>query len=372
MRFYGDKKGVLWYNEFINKDGEYDMEKIRKRDASLDIIKTIAILGVPLIHIAAVGFYGYPVGSSEWIASVFWGNILRAAVPLFLMVTGVLFFNPEKEFTGKTIYRKYMLRIVASLIVWASLYEVFNIALEYRVGNIENLFDAIKTSAGNVILFRHHFHLYYLQIVIIVYALIPIVRVFTFHATQKQMKYAILVWVAFTVVYPFLRHFAPLDRLDGIPAQYEINMTYGAIGYSLLGYYVKKYGINKNFSWCYLVGLAITIGGTVIMSKSGEVSELFYSVVSPGVFLMALGIFAFVMNVKSPGEGKIFTKISKASFCIYLVHDFFNVIFAYLGFDAMYANPIISVPVLVILNLILSFGVYLVLSKIPVVNKYLI
>ncbi|MBR5479663.1 MAG: acyltransferase family protein [Clostridia bacterium] len=349
------------------------MEKTRKRDTSLDIIKTIAIMGVPLIHAAAVGFYGYPMGSSEWFTSVFWGNILRSAVPLFLMVTGALFFNPEKEFTGKTIYSKYILRIVASLIVWASLYEVFNIALEYKVGNVTDIFDAARMSFGNVVLFKHHFHLYYLQIVIIVYALIPIVRVFTFHATQKQMKYAILVWVAFTVIYPFLRHFAPLDRLEGIPTQYEINMTYGAIGYSLLGYYIKKYGINKNFSWCYLIGLAVTIGGTIIMCMgTGELSELFYSVVSPGVFLMALGVFAFVMNRKSLAEGNIFTKISKASFCIYLVHDFFNIIFAYLGFDAMYAHPVISVPVLVIVNFVLSYVVYLILSKIPVVNKYLI
>ena len=347
---------------------------LNKRDTSLDIIKTIAILGVPLIHAAAVGFYGYPIGSGEWLTSVFWGNILRASVPLFLMVTGALFLDSGKEITGKKIYSKYLLRIVISLIVWASLYEVFTVLLDYRVGNISDLGEAIKISLGNVVFFRHHFHLYYLQIVIIVYAMVPIVRVFTAHATQKQMKYAVLIWVAFTVVYPFARNFAPLNQLEGVPAQYEINMTYGAVGYCLLGYYIKRYGISRNFSWCYLLGLAITIVGTVVVCEyTGELSEIFYSVVSPGVFFMALGIFSFVTNIRNGNRGhKHLATISKASFCIYLVHDFFNIIFAYLGYDAMVANPIISVPALVVVNFSLSLGIYWILSKIPIINKYLI
>ena len=347
---------------------------LKERDTSLDIIKTIAILGVPLIHAAAVGFYGYSVGSGEWLTSVFWGNIIRAAVPLFLMVTGALFLDGRKEITGKMIYRKYLVRIVLSLIVWASLYEVFTVFIDYKVGNITDLGTALKTSLGNVIFFRHHFHLYYLQIVIIVYAMIPIVRVFTAHGTQKQMKYAILVWVAFTVVYPFARNFPPFSQLEGVPAQYEINMTYGAVGYCLLGYYIKRYGISRKYAWGYPLGLAITIGGTILMCEyTGELSELFYSVVSPGAFLMALGIFSFVVNMKKGNRGvKFFSIISKASFCIYLVHDFFNIIFAYLGYDAMTAHPIISVPALVVINFAISFGVYLILSKIPIINKYLI
>ena len=347
---------------------------LRKRDTSLDIIKTIAILGVPLIHASAVGFYGYPMGSGEWLASVFWGNILRAAVPLFLMVTGALFLDCNKEITGKKIYCKYLVRIVLALVIWAGLYEAFTIFLDYWVGNITDIGTALKTSLGNVVFFRHHFHLYYLQVVIIVYALVPIVRVFTAHGTQKQMKYAILVWIAFTVIYPFARHFAPLDQLEGVPAQYEINMTYGAIGYCLLGYYIKKYGVSRKFSWCYPLGLIVTIGGTVLMcEQTGELSELFYSVVSPGAFLMAFGIFTFVVNMKKTDRGaKFFGTVSKASFCIYLVHDFFNIIFAYMGFDAMSADPIISVPALVTINFALSFVVYLILSKIPIVNKYLI
>ena len=91
------------------------------------------------------------------------------------------------------------------------------------------------------------------------------------------------------------------------------------------------------------------------------------------MFLMAVGIYVFVLTENGSGKKKdVWTALSLASFCIYLVHDFFNIIFRSCGFDALAFSPVFSIPLVVAANLILSYAVYWILAKIPMVKKYLI
>ena len=344
------------------------------RDARLDIIKSIAIIGVLLIHASAVGFSGYQLGSIDWFISVAWGTILRAAVPLFFMVSGALLLNPEKKIDTRQIYTKYLLRIVAALFIWAIAYEGYDLILKFIKSGISG--EDIKNAIKNILFFKHHFHLYYLHIIVIVYAFLPITRIFIAHASKRQMEYALLLWLILAIVYPFVRQMQvyPFNMLSGIPAQYAINMTYGAIGYGILGYYLKKYPVNRKLAWLYAVGAVITFFGTVYMSlHKGTANGAFFEGMSPGVLFMAVGIYAFVIRVEKNGmASRICVKLSKASFCIYLVHDFFNMIFRAFGLDALTFSPIISIPVIIFANLALSCIVYLLLSKVPIVKKYLI
>lgn len=59
----------------------------------MDLLKSLAITGVILIHVSAGG-YSHPVGSFHWLSALFWGSVSRASVPIFLMVTGALMLTP--------------------------------------------------------------------------------------------------------------------------------------------------------------------------------------------------------------------------------------------------------------------------------------
>ncbi len=344
------------------------------RSLAIDILKTVAIIGVLVIHTSSAGFLGYEAFTLDWYTTIFWGSLVRFSVPVFFMCSGALLLN-KKEVNVKLIYTKYLVRIIVAMLVWAFFYEAIDIYLKYSKTGVftpELFITAIK----NILKFNQHFHFYYLHIILIVYAFLPITKVFTDNASKQQYQYAIFIWFALGIVFPFAKLFYPFTLLKGITYQYGINMTYSAIGYGILGNYLNKYYKKQLLPYALLfaLGFAITFLGTVYLVKINfPENTAFWEGMSPGVSLMSAGLFGFV-RVKFDGKAApaIIKKLSLASFCVYLVHEAFNIMFKENNITIFIMPPIISIPLLVFVNLCLSYSVYFVLSKIPIVKKYLI
>ena len=62
--------------------------------------------------------------------------------------------------------------------------------------------------------------------------------------------------------------------------------------------------------------------------------------------------------------------VLKYSSGMYLVHDFFNIVFSRIGFTVTAINPVIAIPLRSIVTFILSFAIIWVLARIPVIKKY--
>ncbi|MEG2570775.1 MAG: acyltransferase family protein, partial [Clostridia bacterium] len=303
------------------------------RDGAIDAVKALAIVGVLCIHASAPGFSQFAVGSFSWYVSLFWGTVLRAAVPLFFMCSGALLLHPDKKIPIKSVYTKYLLRIVLALVFWAAAYEIFDIILKLRAAGTVSWND-FCVAFKNLVFFKHHFHLYYLHIMIIVYIFLPITRIVVKGATKRQLQYALILWAVFGILYPFARTYYPFNMLSGIPAQFTINLTYAAIGYGVLGYYLKKYPMSSRASLLYFVGFLLAFCGTAVSSIiAGKPVTTYLEGMSPGVALMAAGIYIGAIALfKNRRAGTALKKIALASFCIYLVHDFFNIALRGLGF----------------------------------------
>ncbi|MBR2928854.1 MAG: acyltransferase family protein [Oscillospiraceae bacterium] len=353
-----------------------DEKKSISRNAAVDGAKTVAIFGTLLIHASAAGGFAGTVGSFDWVSALGWNCLVRCAVPLFLLCSGALLLPPEKNVTIASVWKKYIPRILVALLFWAAAYAGVDLLLMWRRGETVTA-AMIMDMLRNLLLFNHKSHLYYLHITLLVYALLPVSRSFVAKADRKTLYYALGVWFVLSSVYPMLRSVSPLGKLYGIPAQYVINLSWGAVGLGVLGYVLSKEAAKRRpreFVLLYLISTALTFGGTLAASlKADALCDVFLQGNAPFVYLQAVSIYGFFVSSMHSRQGNRWLEtISRASFCIYLVHLFFLDYLSSHGFAAGLYPPIWAVPALVALLFAAGFAVWLVLRRIPVVNRWLI
>lgn len=343
-----------------------------RRDVGLDLVKAWAIFGVLTIHSCR---YDAPVASGPWLLMIFWGSLVRAAVPLFLMCSGALFLDREREFSTKKLFTRTIPRILVAMVVWGMLYKAAGL---WRHNSLSPA--ALWQSLKEVLTLQQVFHFYYLHMILIVYLFLPVTRLFTDHAGKRQLQYLLALWFAFGVVYPTVRGFWPFTLLGGMASTFSINITYASIGYGVLGHYLRTYPPKRLWTSALLAaaGFGIIFGGVVGLSvRDGELNTLLLDGPTLGVALLATGVFslltapALTRRVRG-GVAKAAAVLSKGSFCVYLVHVFFLNLLADRGVTAACFPPAIGGPLLALILLALSLAVYGVLSRIPVVNRWLI
>ena len=339
----------------------------KQRDLRLDLTKCVAILGTILIHSSK---YGYPLGSLNWYAGVFWGSLLRCCVPLFLMCSGALFL--AKPVSVRRLFTRTFPRILAAMLVWAMGYKVFHLALDSAV-TLHSLTQAVK----EVLTFQHEFHFYYLHIILLVYLCLPITSVFVQAASRRQLEYALGVWILLGILAPRLYAHWPFTLFGGVAYQYPMAQVYGAIGYGVWGHYIKTNPRSARVcAACALGGSVLIFWGTVLFSlRSGGLFEGFFEGMAPGAFLQATGLFGLCHCVRLPQREsfrKTIVFLSRGSFCVYLCHIFFVVLLERYGITPYLLPALAGIPLCAVVYLLCSYGVYGVLSHIPGVRRWLV
>ena len=348
----------------------------QRRSVPVDAAKAAAIFGTLLIHASAAGGFAGAPGSFGWTSALFWNCLLRSAVPVFFLCSGALLLPPEKEVTVRRVWTKYIPRIAAALFFWAAAYEGVDLLLGWRASGVLEP-AAIQRALLDLVLFRHKNHLYYLHITLLVYAVLPLTRRFVAAADRLLLLYALGIWFVLGCLAPTLKFLPPFDQLGGIPAQWPVNLTWGAVGYGLLGYVLTEEAPRfrpRTFALLYILGTAATFGLTLTASvKAGGLYQVFLQGNSPGVCLQAAGLYGLCVSLwHSRERWPLAETVSKASFCIYLTHLFFLDFLGGRGISAGFLPSVWGMPVLVVAAFAGGFLVWLVLRRVPVVKTYLI
>ena len=342
------------------------------RDQAVDLIKAVAIWDVVLSHTAAAPFSGGIVGTKQWLAALFWASLTHASVSLFLMASGALLLPPERELTLKKLYTRTFPRALAALFFWAACYKLVFLAL---TGGF-NPWD-LEAAVKNLLLFRHEEHLYYLHIMLLVYAFLPITRLIARCADRRLLEYALALWFLLGILYPTVRTFWPFTLLSGIPVQWRMNMAYASIGYTLLGHYLAVYHPRPRRGVCaglLLAGFLLVFGGTCAASRAaGAPDGHFLEGMGVGIFLTALGEWGLCRTVRlSKQAGRLASALAKASFCIYLSHVLFLQAFARWGIRTADGPVLFTAPMVAGLIVACCCAVYALLSRIPGVRRGLV
>ena len=340
-----------------------------KRDAGLDVVRAVAIVFVVTIHIA-VNSLTAGVGSLNWWGALVWGALVRPAVPLFFMCSGALMLG--RDIPLKRLYGHNMLRIVAAMMVWAFGYQL--VVLILGQPDLAGLWTAVK----NTLLLNHGFHFYYLHILILVYAFLPVCRTFVRNASRQELEYLLVFWFITGILFPLLRYFPPFSLIYTVELWYMMNMAYAAVGYGVLGWYLKRYGGRVPAVWYGLslaAGYVLTYAATAFFSlRDGVLEERFLEGMSPGPMLMALGLFGLMANRETwPAPvARVSGRLALSAFCIYLVHPLVMGAEMLLGLDTAAPPSLIVIPLAVLAVLIPSWLSWEVLRHIPIVKTWLI
>lgn len=336
------------------------------RFASLDILRLIAACSVVMIHAS----YPSLIENSPFSANFVVGNICdglsRIGVPFFLMISGSLILNEKKELPFRKVVIK-IFNIVLLLLFWSLFYSLITtIILPY--------FSKQPISARSFInaFITGHFHLWYLYLLIGLYLITPILRLFVLEKNARYIQYFILLGIIFSFISPLAGSYK--DIINNLSNKFYMGFVNQYIVYYLAGWYITHIGLNKRQKFIiYILGIlgaAITILGTQLLSmKNGIYSDnaLLYDYISLNVFCYSTALFIFIYNsTKLRKSNEILSYFAKLSFGIYVLHPFFQTITSLiLRID----STAISIIIQFIIPLFLSVITSAIINKIPLLRK---
>ncbi|MDE5945110.1 MAG: acyltransferase family protein [Rikenella sp.] len=355
----------------------------------LDLLRVAACLMVVFSHSGDFFVARFDEDRTAFLSGVLWGSALRACVPLFVMISGVLLLPVRME-TG-AFYRRRLGRILWPLAVWSILTPLFYWAYGHAEGE-----HALYDIASFPINFNYATTpLWYLYMLAGLYLILPIVSPWVEQASRRDLKRFLYLW-GFTLFIPYLRVLAPLVGYVGnyghlgILGECDWNpfgtfyYVSGFLGYLILGYYLNRFPserskrqIRLRSALCFATGYALTCGGYLLAQRyfPGDYSYLevpwFFTGFS--VFLMTYGVFTALRTVRLSGERTVGRMgcLAGLTFGIYLCHFFI----VQVGYDLISAYvplpPYLQIPIIALVAFGVSAGVVWLLQKLPF-HKYLI
>ena len=344
-----------------------------RRIFAVDYAKTLAIACVVVIHVSSEVLLGRPVGSAAWLEGLFWSSLARGAVPLFLMCSGVLFMDRTGGLSVRHIWKRNIPHILLALLVWAAVYKLVPRFLYEKLTA-----EALRAILLELLCGQHEGHLYFLHIMLLVYAALPVTYTFAANADEKTERYALAFWILFGVLLPTAKGLDLLHAFSGIFLQWPLTLAWGAIGCTWLGHFlIKRDPLPVHLAAAMIfAGFLICFAGTWLQSvRAGKLEAQLLEGLSPGPCLLATGFFSLCMRVGKK-ENRRLERIAKAlsggSFCVYLVHLLVLRVLTHIGLSTGCFRPAVSVPFLALLCLSGSYCIYLILKRIPWVNRWII
>ena len=306
--------------------------------------------------------YGH-ISDYIWNIGNLFDGMVRWCVPIFVMISGALLLNEDIEISP--FIKKRMLRILPPFIFWSFIYIIFDqFIFNYKPIGIIQFFNLVidKFIKGS------QYHLWFVYMILGLYLGVPILRKFVKKAKNKDILYFLGIWL-FTVIlrHPYLKVY--------LPPKMNLDLFTGYIGYLVLGYYLSKNNFKNKIKpiLLFLFGTSLIIFGTkYLFHLNSGLKWYFYDYLSPGVIISSVGLFLTIKNIeiKNSYVKFLLKEISNYSFGIYLVHVLVLSIIDTININWKLTNPIISIPITMIICLSVSFAIIYLIRKIKY-GKYI-
>lgn len=291
-----------------------------KRIGWIVSLRALAAMVVVLVHVP----FGWldPIGGGwdvltgpRLILDKFCITILsKWAVPCFLMISGFLLLNPEKEVNLSKAMR-YAMRMVLVLFTFG----LFYCLIETVVTNgFSDPVGAILVSVKNLFEGKSWDIMWYVYMILGLYLLTPMLRVFVRAADSATAGATLAVLFVFTIIRPTIDFMFNLELAEILPVEAPFLLYY------LAGYYLGRVHPSKGVRMsAFLVG-SVGFIAMLLIEWRGKRGEVGYN--NFFVALYSMTIFASSMNsriLERLSRNALVCGFSKYSFGIYLLHIFF-------------------------------------------------
>lgn len=333
-------------------------------------MRAIACVAIVVLHMfasASILFGGQiKIMTNAWSRAA--SNIMMWAVPCFVMVTGALLLDKNKKLTYQKLFKKYILRVFAALLICCVTFRFFDMFMDGEKAGIGILISALTemlTGTG-------WSHLWYLYLLIGLYIMMPFYKKIAEFSGKFDIKYLLAVYILFMSV-------LPLTYIWNVNSGFYIHVSTIYPFYLFCGYAIHRGMVRAN-KWitlsAVLVSTCLIIVFTVIRwTRNLEVLETLWGYSSILVVVQAVGIFTLFDQINGSGQswiGKLLLKIDECSFGIYLIHMIFiRLILRYINFNPYTGNELINFSLLIIGTFAVSYLCTWILKKIPILKEIL-
>ncbi len=323
--------------------------------------RILAVIMVVLIHTVAGSVIKTSIGSNMWWGAVLLDSAASWAVPVFVMMSGALLLAPGRWSGASKFYQRRAVKIGVPTVAWIAIY------ISYRLFYLDEDFGvtgALKfTLAGYPAK-----HLFYLFVILGLYAITPLLRILVEHMTQRQVAGLTAAWL-------FMSWFnAYIGITLGVPsAPNAVNFFIPYVGYFLAGYVLRNVVVRGLPLWLLVAGIAATIVGEAVEAfYLRSLTPLYkFSALTIVMSLMAFVVLLQLGRIASERgyTGRVAKVFAAAAFGVYLVHPIVTAVFT----DAVSINLIPATVgglfVAIAVTIVLSWALILVVLRIPLLKR---
>ena len=373
------------------------------RKQFLDVLRVLATCAVVLMHVLTgatdVTDASIMPEYRSLLLSVM--DLVTWCVPIFLLISGYLFLNPERTLTYPVMIKKYCRRIALAILLFGVPYAASELVVAERTFRIRMIPEALKMT-----LMGHTWsHMWYLYLILFLYLITPllkkVLRVLPVWGVVAMMA---VIFLGSSVA-PFLNKVLDVNSIPVLPDG-GVYFLYYLCGYFFAVREVcvdkaESSGISgkgmetgdttepvrgKRIGNVWLMAAAVLMMGMILSrTLAGFSIQMAYNY--PFTVLLAVLLFAAGWNGSIQKHRIPWQEAGALSFAVYLVHPVYvNLLYKFVkitpftvleqcGVQSVAAGHVALILLLTVFCLVvlaLATATAWVLRKIPVLRKYVL
>ena len=341
------------------------MEPKKERLVYIQWLRVIAAAAVIIAHTDGQTWDRIPIDSRDWLVLSMYDGLVRWPVLIFMMITGTIFL--PRRTSLRSMVTKNIPRVVTAAVFWSAVYTFFAWRSDPQTGLLMRFLQG-------------HYHMWYLPFLCGVYLTIPFLQKVA--EDEKLTRNLLAVALVLGMLIPWGANAVSLlwpstaDVVSAAVGKVSIPFFSGLLAMLPLGLVLSRTEFSPKLRrWIYglgILGAVLTGVGTVWSSaKMGTYSSVFCTNASPTVIAPGVAIYVFA-KYNLNRLPKAVAWMADHSFGVYLVHALVIEQLQAHGFHVLTVDPILGVPMVSVVAFAISLAISALLSKIPVVGKYLV